>query len=105
MNGRDGAGWPVLTARRKNRLRTTNLAEKYSVGAQAHRGLQKALDRHARLALIAFGGDQRRKFFCSGFTSRVSSIVMMRSSGGTSFKIAFKNVVLPDDVPPESSMV
>jgi len=39
-----------------------------SVGTEAHRGLQQALDRHARLALIAFGGDDGRKFFCSGFT-------------------------------------
>src|SRR5208283_4606827 len=64
MNGRDGAGMSgVYGAQKRVSFRTANLAKKYSVGAQAHRGLQKALDGHASLALIAFGSDERQEVF------------------------------------------
>src|SRR5208283_3617976 len=58
MNGRDGAGVAgVYGAQKRVSFRTANLAKKDSVRAQAHGRLQEALDAHASLPLIAFGGD------------------------------------------------
>jgi len=53
----------IYGAQERVSLRAANLAEKDPVRTQAHRGLQQALDRHARLALIAFGSDQRQEVF------------------------------------------
>ena len=55
-------------------------------------------------SILAGRASKQTRFSCDSFSSAESSTVIIRSSSGMNCDSTFSNVVLPEPVPPETSM-
>ena len=89
------------------RSTVANLADDDAVGAHTEGVLDEVADRDLALALDVRRTrlESKTTWCCFSWSSAASSMVTMRSSSGMKDEMTLSNVVLPEPVPPEMTML